>query len=223
METFSYQSQTLFPFLGESPGEKQEYFVSLMLELTRHAAQLTTGLERLTAQATHLADLAQLLVQTLQSRHKVLVVGNGGSAAEAQHFAAELVGRFKLERAPYAVLALTTDTSILTAVANDYGYEEIFARQIRALGQPGDLLIAFSTSGESENVLRAAEAARERGMLVAAVLSERACSLEPMSDLAIQVPVVETATTQELHMVVTHLLCEIVETRLVRDAMEPRI
>src|SRR5579883_284880 len=105
-------------------------------------------LTRLTARSGVLAEAATRLVETLRDGHKVLVAGNGSSAAEAQHFAAELVGRFKRERSPYPVLALTSDTAILTAVANDYGYHDVFARQIRAFGQAGDLFVAFSTSGE---------------------------------------------------------------------------
>lgn len=118
---------------------------------------------QLALRAATLAEAAERLVRALRERHKVLVAGNGGSAAEAQHFAAELVGRFKRERAPYAALALTTDSSILTAIANDYGYADVFARQVLGLGQPGDVLIAYSTSGESENLVRAAQAARAAG------------------------------------------------------------
>jgi D-sedoheptulose 7-phosphate isomerase len=223
MGTFRYQSQTLFSSPEESLEEKNDYFASIMVALTTHGELLTVALQRLTRQATNLSELAQLLVQTLRGGRKVLVAGNGGSAAEAQHFAAELVGRFRHDRAPYAVMALTADTAILTAVANDYGYGEVFARQVQAFGQPGDLLIVFSTSGESENVLRAATAAKERNMTVTAILSERVCRLARLADLAIQVPVVDTATTQELHMVVTHLLCEIVETRLASVEMESRL
>ena len=141
-------------------------------------------------------------------------MGNGGSAAEAQHLAAELVGRFKRERMPYAVISLATDTAILTAIANDYGYQDVFARQLRALGQPGDLLIAFSTSGESENVLRAAEAGHQCLLKVVAVTGERPSRLEALSDVTVRVPCIDTAVAQELHMVVTHILCDIAETWL---------
>ena len=144
----------------------------------------------------------------------MLVAGNGGSAAEAQHFAAELVGRFKRERSPYAVLSLTTDTSILTAIANDYGYQDIFARQVLALGQPGDMLIVFSTSGESENLLHAAAAARRCHMTIIAITGDKPNSLECLVDVAMHVPTVDTAITQELHMMVTHILCDIVESEL---------
>lgn len=220
METFSYQSQVLFPPQGELVSERDDYSTSVMIALTSHTALLTAALQRLTTQADNLSELALRLVQTLRSGRKVLVAGNGGSAAEAQHFAAELVGRFKRERAPYPVMALTTDTAILTAVANDYGYQEVFTRQVQAFGQPGDMLIALSTSGESENLVCAARAAQGKEMVIAAILSEGACRLARMADLAIQVPVVDTTATQELHMVVTHLLCEIVEERLVAGEKE---
>ncbi len=160
------------------------------------------------------------LVETLRTGHKVLVAGNGGSAAEAQHFAAELVGRFKRERAPYAVLSLTTDTSILTAVANDYGYQNVFARQVSAFGQTGDMLIAFSTSGESENLVYAAEAAQRSSMTVIAITGDRPSRLECLASVTVRVPTVDTAVAQELHMIVTHILCDIVESQLAAQGDE---
>src|SRR5436305_13673684 len=141
-----------------------DYYDAVVSALTSRRMMLDTALAQIMTRARGLTEVAARLVETLRTGHKVLVAGNGGSAAEAQHFAAELVGRFKRERAPYAVLSLTTDTSILTAVANDYGYHEVFARQVRAFGKSGDMLIAFSTSGESENLLCAAEAAQKCAM-----------------------------------------------------------
>src|SRR5438874_4072172 len=121
-----------------------DYYTSIVNTLAERRLALDIALGQLTARATTLLEVATRLVETLRRGHKVLVAGNGGSAAEAQHFAAELVGRFKRERVPYAVLSLTTDTAILTAVANDYGYQDVFARQVFAFGQPEDLLVAFS-------------------------------------------------------------------------------
>ncbi len=161
-----------------------------------------------------LAKAAGWLIETLRNGNKVFVAGNGGSAAEAQHFAAELVGRFKRERSPYAVLALTTDTSILTALANDYGYHEVFARQVLGLSQPGDLLVTFSTSGESENLIRAAMAAQQSLVRVIAITGERPNRLERHADLALRVPSIDTAIAQELHMIATHILCDLVEIEL---------
>src|SRR6266699_6414195 len=190
------------------------YFDTIENALTWHRKMLDVALAQSMRRVPIFADVTARLIETLRSGHKVLVAGNGGSAAEAQHFAAELVGRFKRERSPYAVLALTTDTSILTAVANDYGYQDVFARQVLALGQPGDLLIAFSTSGESENLVRAAVAAQRCLMTVIAVTGDRPNRLERMADPAIRVPGVDTAIIQELHMVVTHILCDLVESEL---------
>jgi D-sedoheptulose 7-phosphate isomerase len=192
-----------------------KYVVNAIIQ---HRNVLDNALNRFADGVAVLVEVAGLLVETLQSGHKVLVAGNGGSAAEAQHFAAELVGRFKRERAPYAVLSLTTDTSILTAVGNDYGYQEVFARQVGAFGQAGDMLIAFSTSGESENLLRAAEVGKEQFMTVIAITGERASRLEALSDLTLRVPALDTAIAQELHMIVTHILCDIAETELSKMA-----
>lgn len=220
MKLFNYQSQLLFPPSEASVSEKDDYYSPMVRALNKHSVLLTAALQRLTTQADKLSEMALLLVRVLRGGGKVLAAGNGGSAAEAQHFAAELVGRFKRERSPYPVMALTGDSTILTAVANDYGYQDVFARQVRAFGQPGDLLTVFSTSGESENVIHAAQAASAREMVVAAIVSERACHLARLADLTIQVPSADTSATQELHMVVTHLLCEIVEARLASEEKE---
>ncbi|TMF42203.1 MAG: SIS domain-containing protein [Chloroflexi bacterium] len=181
---------------------------------------LDTALTTLMLRTAALAEVAALLVEAIHSGHKALVAGNGGSAAEAQHFAAELVGRFKRERLPYAVLSLTTDTSILTAIANDYGYQDVFARQVCAFGQPGDVFIAFSTSGESENLLRAAQAGHERSVSVVAITGDCPSSLESLADITVRVPVVDTALVQEMHMMVTHVLCDIVEAELATSQKE---
>jgi D-sedoheptulose 7-phosphate isomerase len=182
--------------------------------LSTRRTVLAGTLAELGAQTAALAAVADRLVGTLRGGHKVLVAGNGGSAAEAQHFTAELVGRFKRERDPYAVLALTADTTLLTAVANDYGYADVFARQVRALGQRGDLLLLYSTSGESENVVRAAADARPRGVAVVAVTGARPSRLAAVADTVVRVPIVDTAVAQELHMLVTHVLCDVAEAAL---------
>jgi D-sedoheptulose 7-phosphate isomerase len=218
MSIFSYREDVLSPRKAFST--RDEYSASLTTALLKQQELLTTALDRLVARVDSLAEMALLLVQTLRGRKKVLIAGNGGSAAEAQHFAAELVGRFKRERLPYPVIALTTDTAILTALANDYGYVDVFARQVQAFGQPGDLLIVFSTSGESENLIRAVRAGKKHAMNIAAILGERQCRLERLADLAIRMPTVDTSAIQELHLVVIHLLCEIVEARLFAEENE---
>jgi D-sedoheptulose 7-phosphate isomerase len=196
--------------------------VSIAERLRARAHAHAQALSALVEQAETLDRVVATLLASLRSGKKVLLAGNGGSAAEAQHFSAELVGRFKRERAPYAAIALTTDSSILTAVANDYGYGEVFARQVAALGQEGDVLITYSTSGESENLLRAAETARDRGMSVVAVTGSRASDLQRAADLAVRTPGADTANIQELHMVITHLLCDLVESALAeQEASRP--
>src|SRR2546428_8093263 len=203
-----HESMVLEPTIGTI-----DYHEAIVSALNCHRALLDGALAQLAAQTTVFTEAAAGLIETLRSGHKVLVAGNGGSAAEAQHFAAELVGRFKRERTPYAVLSLTTDTAILTAVANDYGYQDIFARQVFAFGQPEDMLIAFSTSGESENLVRAAVAAHQCLMTVVAITGERTSRLEKLADITVRVPSIDTAIAQELHMVLTHVLCDIAETQ----------
>ena len=193
---------------------RPDYRETIVNALNWHRNNLDSALGQFATQAVALTEVAMLLMETLQNGNKVLVAGNGGSAAEAQHFAAELVGRFKRERSPYAVLSLTTDTSILTAIANDYGYEDVFARQVTGLGRPGDTLVAFSTSGESENLIRAAVAAQQGLMRVIAITGDRANRLECQADVTVRVPASDTAIAQELHMVVTHILCDLVEAEL---------
>lgn len=223
MNMYNYEPSiaTLVPSLHPLPEHREDTTQAHILAalVTRRSA-LDAALCQLAAHPAILLEAATVLVDTLRSGHKVLLAGNGGSAAEAQHFAAELVGRFKRDRAPYAVLSLTTDTSILTAIANDYGYHDVFARQVYAFGQPGDLLIAFSTSGESENLLRAACASRQCMMSCIAITGERASSLEASADKTIRVPAMDTAIIQELHMMVTHILCDIAETQLSRCEAE---
>jgi phosphoheptose isomerase len=164
---------------------------------------------------------AKLVADALLGGHKVLVFGNGGSAADAQHIAAELVGRFVIERAPLPAIALTVDTSALTAIGNDYGFDEIFARQVRALGAPGDVAIAITTSGKSPNVLRAVEAAREKGMLVVGLTGKKGEGFAKICDACVAVPSTNTARIQELHITVGHLVCETVDRMIVsRDAAD---
>jgi D-sedoheptulose 7-phosphate isomerase len=222
METMSDQ-QVLFAPIQKRTVDRERCYTSMMSVLTEHCTLLNTALDRLYTQAEELTDLALRLVRALRSGRKALVAGNGGSAAQAQHFAAELVGRFKRERSPYPVMALTTDTAILTAVANDYGYEDVFARQVLAFGHTDDLLIVFSTSGESENLVRAVQAGRSLGMFIATVVGEQPSRLSRLADLAIQAPALETAAIQELHMVVIHLLCDSVEAQLASAERQGRI
>jgi D-sedoheptulose 7-phosphate isomerase len=157
---------------------------------------------------------AAAIVNAVRNGGKVLLFGNGGSAADAQHMAAELVGRLERERAAIPAIALSTDTSILTAVANDFGFDRVFARQIDALGRPGDVALAISTSGDSKNVLAGVAAARERGLTVIALTGRTGGFLAGRSDIHVNVPVGDTARAQEVHRTLLHILCELVEMQL---------
>ena len=184
---------------------------------TRIAAEIATiaaNFARLAAQAPSIAAAAEAMIKSLRAGGKIMLCGNGGSAADAQHLAAELVGRYLKDRAPLAALALTVDTSALTAIANDYAFEEVFARQVTGLGRPGDLLLALSTSGDSANVLAAVAAAKAKGIATIALTGVGGGRLAPLADLAIRVPAARSNAVQELHIAVGHILCGIVEDAL---------
>lgn len=149
---------------------------------------------------------------------KILSCGNGGSAADAQHFAAELLNRFEIERPPLAAVALTTDSSTLTSIANDYAYEDIFAKQVFALGKPGDVLLGITTSGNSDNVTRAVHAAHEQKMSVVALSGCEGGQLVAIlnnDDIEIRVPATRTARIQEVHLLIIHCLCDLIDHRLI--------
>jgi len=154
---------------------------------------------------------AMLIARCLQSGNKLLLFGNGGSAADAQHLAAEFVGRFVRERAGLPAIALTTDSSILTAVGNDYGFEQVFARQIQALGRPGDVAVAISTSGNSANVLEGVKEARKRKLETIGLTGKDGGALAQRADVAITIPSTSTARIQECHIAIGHLFCELVD------------
>ncbi|MEN0073329.1 MAG: D-sedoheptulose 7-phosphate isomerase [Paracraurococcus sp.] len=158
--------------------------------------------------------IAERSVAALAAGRKILLCGNGGSAADAQHWAAELVGRFHYDRPGLPAIALTTDSSILTAIGNDYGYDRVFARQVEALGQPGDLLYALSTSGRSPGILKALRAARERGMATIGFTGAGGGDMPALCDLCLRVPAEATPRIQEAHEVAGHLICELIERRL---------
>ena len=165
---------------------------------------------RLCEQAESIAVAAGVWIEALRKGKKILICGNGGSAADSQHIAAELVSRFARDREALAAMALTVDTSVLTACGNDYGFEEVFARQVAALGRPGDVLVAISTSGSSKNVLRAVhEASRRR--LITVALCGLGGQLASMADHVIAVPSRETPRIQEAHITIGHVICGIVE------------
>ena len=158
--------------------------------------------------------IGQLLARSLAKGGTLFWCGNGGSAADSQHLAAELVGRFKKDRRALRSIALTTDTSVLTCVANDYSFDDIFARQVEALGRPGDVLIGISTSGNSENVLRAFKAAKEMSMMTIALLGKGGGPAKELADHALVIPSDSTARIQEAHILIGHILCDLIEQEL---------
>ena len=187
--------------------------------LVHRAEALSEVLSLVAANSHQIVRAAAIIGEALASGHLVLVCGNGGSAAEAQHLTGELVGRFRREREPWPVLALTADMAVLTAVANDYGYDTVFERQVAAFGRPGGVLVGISTSGESVNVINAARVARDRGMSVITLTGREPTRLGHISDVVLAVPATETALVQEVHSVLVHLISDIVEGSLVDQTM----
>jgi D-sedoheptulose 7-phosphate isomerase len=169
------------------------------------------------------AEIAALITRTFRHGGKLLIAGNGGSAADAQHIAAEFVCRFKMERSPLPAIALTTDTSVLTAAGNDYGFEQVFARQIVGLGRPGDCFLALSTSGRSPNVLNALTTARDHGIATVGLTGEKGEAMRPTCDLLLSAPSAETDLVQQIHMVVAHAVCGIVERELFGAPAAPEV
>jgi D-sedoheptulose 7-phosphate isomerase len=164
---------------------------------------------------------AALIAEALRGGGRVLLCGNGGSAADATHLAAELVGRFYLERRPLAAISLSDNPSSLTCIANDYDFSEVFARQVRAFGRPGDVLLAISTSGGSPNVVEAARAARETGLAVVGLTGADGGELAELADLCLRAPSDDTPRIQECHMLVGHTVCELVEVSLFDEPTAP--
>jgi D-sedoheptulose 7-phosphate isomerase len=173
------------------------------------SARLKTILAETQSEAV--VRLADIFIISLESGGRILFCGNGGSAADSQHLAAELLGRYKRKRRALAAAALTTDTSVLTAVGNDYGFETVFSRQVEAFGRRGDVLVAISTSGRSPNVVRAMEKARELGLTVCAFLGKEKGPMDDLADWTLHIPSDETARIQECHITLGHIVCDLVE------------
>jgi D-sedoheptulose 7-phosphate isomerase len=196
--------------------------MSLTTRLAEAVAEANLLKSRLVSeQAEQVAAAAQVLAGTLKRGDKILLFGNGGSAADAQHLAAEFVNRFQIERPPLAALALTTDTSILTSIANDYDFLEVFAKQVRAMGRPGDAALGFSTSGNSGNVVRALEVAREMGLKTLALSGRDGGPVAAAAELAIVVPSWSTPRVQEVHITIGHVLCDLVDFLLFPEEFRP--
>jgi D-sedoheptulose 7-phosphate isomerase len=165
-------------------------------------------------------NIAAAIAAALRSGTKLLIIGNGGSAADAQHIAAEIVGRYKQDRPGYAAIALTTDTSALTSIANDYGFEQVFARQVEGIGKRGDVLLALSTSGKSPNILAALRFARERGLVTVGFTGTKGENLHTLCDHLLVAPSDDTAVIQQIYLAVAHGICDEVEQALVREPLK---
>jgi D-sedoheptulose 7-phosphate isomerase len=165
---------------------------------------------------------AKACIAALQAGKKILLAGNGGSAADAQHIAAELVSRYNYDRPGLCAIAFTTDTSALTAIGNDYGYEKVFSRQLEALGQSGDVLIAISTSGNSPNILKALETARARGITAIGLTGESGGKMAPLCDIALKAPSSETPKIQECHIMLGHIICQLIEDTMFGAEFKPK-
>lgn len=192
------------------------------MELSSHVKQIfndsiQTQITAADTLSEIIAKAALLMVDALLNNHKILACGNGGSAADAQHFSAEMLNRFESERPSLPAIALTTDSSTITSIANDYHFNEIFSKQIKALGQPGDILLALSTSGHSKNMIDAIVAAHHRQMIVIAMTGRDGGGIPPLlneTDIEIRIPSESTARIQETHGIVIHCLCDIIDRQL---------
>jgi D-sedoheptulose 7-phosphate isomerase len=186
-----------------------------------HLGQSLAALERANSDEALLATaraIAAVIIAALLSGNKLLIIGNGGSAADAQHIAAEIIGRYKQDRAAYAAVALTTDTSALTAIANDYGFEQVFARQVTGLGQRGDVLLALSTSGRSPNILAALRTARGNGIATIGFTGTKGKTLGEFCDHLFVSPSDDTPVVQQIHLTAAHAICDEIEQAMMRGA-----
>jgi D-sedoheptulose 7-phosphate isomerase len=189
--------------------------------ITTHFERSLAALERATQDVALRAaarTIAAAMTAALRSGHKILLIGNGGSAADAQHIAAEIIGRYKQDRSAYTAIALTTDTSALTAIANDYGFEQVFARQVEGLGKPGDVLLALSTSGRSPNILMALRAARQRGLVTVGFTGIKGAALGTVCDHLLVAPSDDTPVVQQIHLTAAHGICDEIEQAMMRES-----
>lgn len=173
--------------------------------------QLSNQLLELKENSNKVVEIAQICIEAIRDGHKVIWCGNGGSAAQSQHLAAELVGRYKINRPAMNSISLTVDTSNLTAIGNDYGYDVIFSRQLQGVGQPGDVLIGLSTSGNSKNVISAFEMAKEKAIKTVALVGAKGGIMRDKADVTLCVPADTSAHIQEMHITVGHLICDLIE------------
>jgi D-sedoheptulose 7-phosphate isomerase len=187
---------------------------SIASRIQREISEIAGGFAKLAGQSSAIERTAQAMISAIAAGSKVMFCGNGGSAADSQHLAAELMGRYLKDRAPLPAMALTVDTSALTAIGNDYGYPEVFARQLRGIGRSGDVLIGLSTSGSSANVVAAIKTARTMGIVAIGMTGMNGGHMDTLCDVLIKVPATHTNRIQEMHIAVGHMLCGFIEDAL---------
>lgn len=176
--------------------------------------ELSQQLILLANEADKIVEISDICALSIKNGGKIIFCGNGGSAAQSQHLAAELVGRYKMERPAMNSISLTVDTSNITAIGNDYGYDVVFSRQLEGVGQEGDVLIGLSTSGNSKNVVRAFEQAKKQGITTVALIGQKDGTLKALADFCIQVPATTSAHIQEMHITIGHLICDLIERKI---------
>ena len=186
--------------------------------ITKDFETVSQNFIRLKEKAGVVEQIARAWITALANGNKIIFCGNGGSAADSQHLAAELVGRYKINRAAMPALSLTTDTSALTAIGNDYGYDQVFSRQLSGLGRPGDVLVGISTSGNSKNILEAFAVAKEKGIITVAFTGEGGGKMKELADICLNVPSATTNNIQEMHIASGHIICELVEEHFFKPA-----
>ena len=187
----------------------------LIIKRFKESADLKTAFAK--KNCDKIIEVVHFIAESLKSDNKIMILGNGGSAADAQHIAGEWVGHFQRERKPLPAIALTTDTSALTAIGNDYGFDQIFARQVRALGRKGDVPIGISTSGNSQNVIQAVKVAKKKGLITVSLTGCSGGKLAKLTDINIDIPSKITARIQESHICIAHCICELVEENMSRS------
>lgn len=173
--------------------------------------EIANNFEKLTHQADTIEQIANVWIEALKNGNKVIFCGNGGSAADSQHLAAELMGRYKFDRLPMPAMSLTVDTSALTAIGNDYGYDKVFSRQLKGIGKSGDALVGISTSGNSRNIIDAYRVAKEKGITTIAFTGQKGGEMKKIADICLNVPSETTNNIQEMHIACGHIICGIVE------------
>ncbi len=189
-------------------------------EIIKSLKEISDNFNKLTEKSDVIAAISNVWIEALANGNKVIFCGNGGSAADSQHLSAELMGRYKFDRNPMPALSLTTDTSALTAIGNDYGYECVFSRPLKGIGKKGDVLVGISTSGNSKNIISAFEVAKEMGIKTIAFTGEKGGKMKEIADLCLNVPSNTTNNIQEMHIASGHIICGIVEAHFFADKVE---